>query len=80
MNEELTTNRRDFNFLLIPFFAATCLIIPAVLSFSIMIPSNIITSNAFTISITKTVLQYGECQLEAFFWHALNFIEQFLKR
>lgn len=79
MNKELTTNRRDFSFLLIPFFVETCMIIPVELSFSITIPSNVITSTAFTIPTTKIVLQYGESQQDPFCWHALNFIEHFLK-
>lgn len=79
MNEEFTISRRDFSFLLIPFFAEACLIIPVVLSFSITVPSNIITGTAFTIPITKIVLQYGECQQYAFCCHLLNFIEHFLR-
>lgn len=76
MNEELTTHRRNFNFLLTPFFAETCL---HILSFSITIPSKIITSTVFTIPVRKIVLKSGEYQQDVFCWHSLNFIEHFLK-
>lgn len=74
MDEELATNRQDF-YSLPNLFVERFMLMPAVLSFPISIPSKRVTSTAIRAPVVKTVSQCGEDQQDGLCWPLPNLLE-----